>query len=308
MKREQAWRIFASEYNDSTVEIEGTGEKTPSYIITPLGCKVNRLFTIGVLTDVETISENEELIRAHVSDPTGVFTLYAGRQFQPEATDQLLNIEAPAFVAVVGKARTYEPEEGTMFVSIRPELVREVNAETRDRWIVETCMQTKLRIEAVIEAMKMNPPNAYDLRKLGYSKDLSEGVVAALKNYGSIDVNKYIALIQESLQYSIAPKETLSTIDEKEETEIIEKTEKIEKPKEEKKEILEEKNKDSEDIENMVLEIIKGIESEDGALWDSIVEECKKKKLDENTIEEALTSLMDKGFIFEPVLGTIKTT
>jgi len=30
--------------------------------------------------------------------------------------------------------------------------------------------------------------------------------------------------------------------------------------------------------------------------------------LDENTIEEMLTSLMDKGFIFEPVLGTIKTT
>lgn len=304
MKREQAWRIFASEYNDSTVEIEGSGQKSPSYIITPLGCKVNRLFIIGVLTDVENISENEELVRAHVSDPTGVFTLYAGRQFQFEATEQLSSIEVPAFVAIIGKARTFKPEEGTLFVSIRPELVREVNAETRDRWVIETCMQTKQRIEAVIEAMKMNPPNAYDLKKLGYSKDLSEGVVAALKNYGSIDVNKYIALIKESLQYSVASKETFSTVEE----EKTEKTEKIEIPIEEKKEISKEKIKDSEDIENMVLEIIKKIENEDGALWDSIVEQCKKKKLDENTIEEALTSLMDKGFIFEPVLGTIKTT
>ena len=67
-------------------------------------------------------------------------------------------------------------------------------------------------------------------------------------------------------------------------------------------------DEDSEDTENIVLETIKGIEGEDGAAWDLIVENCKKKGLDENTIEEALTSLMDKGFIFEPVLGTIKTT
>ena len=59
MKRQPARRIFAGEYNDSTVEIKGSGEKTPSYVVTPLGCKVNRLFAIGVLTDVENISEPE---------------------------------------------------------------------------------------------------------------------------------------------------------------------------------------------------------------------------------------------------------
>ena len=69
-----------------------------------------------------------------------------------------------------------------------------------------------------------------------------------------------------------------------------------------------EKTKDSEEIENIDLERIKEVEGEDGAAWDLIVEKCKKNNLDENMIEEALTSLMDKGFIFEPVLGTIKTT
>ena len=53
---------------------------------------------------------------------------------------------------------------------------------------------------------------------------------------------------------------------------------------------------------------IKELEGDDGAAWDSIVEGCKKKGLDENAIEEALNSLMDKGFIFEPMLGTLKTT
>jgi RPA family protein len=305
MKREQAWRVFSGEFNDSTVEIEGTGEKSPSYIITPLGCKINRLYSIGVLTDVESVSENEEMIRAHLSDPTGVFTLYAGRQYQPEATDQLLRIEVPAFVAVVGKARSYVPEEGTLYVSIRPETVMEVNAETRDRWIVETCKHTKQRIEAMLEAMKMNQPNAYDLRKIGYSKDLSEGIITAIKNYGNVDVSKYIALVKESLQYSISAKDLFTPAEKKEKTKEIET---IEIPKEKKIETTKTDSDDSEDIEQIVLEIIKDIEGEEGASWDSIVEKCKDKKLDENTIEEALSSLMDKGFIFEPVLGTIKTT
>ncbi len=303
MKRELAWRIFAGEYNDSTVEIKGSGEKTPSYVVTPLGSKVNRLFVIGVLTDVENVSEGGEFLRAHISDPTGVFTLYSG-QYQPDATDQLLNIEVPAFVAVVGKARTYEPEEGALYVSIRPEVVREVNAEARDRWIIETCMQTKHRIGAVIEAMKMNQPNAYDLRKLGYSRNLSEGIVAAIKNYENVDVGKYLTLVRESLQYIAPGKEKFEDIRQKEKIEIKEQK----KIKKEEKKAKEESDKGSEDTENIVLETIKEIEGEDGAAWDLIVEKCKENSLDENTIDEALTSLMDKGFIFEPVLGIIKTT
>ncbi len=62
------------------------------------------------------------------------------------------------------------------------------------------------------------------------------------------------------------------------------------------------------DPETVVLDTIKELEGDDGALWDSIVVACKNKGLDENAIEEALNSLMDKGFIFEPMLGTLKTT
>jgi len=55
-------------------------------------------------------------------------------------------------------------------------------------------------------------------------------------------------------------------------------------------------------------EIIGEIEGKDGASWDAITEKCEKAGLDKDSIEEALTSLMDKGLIYEPVLGTIKTT
>ena len=304
MKREAAWRVFAGEFNDATLELKSAGEKIPSYIVTPLGSKINRLFFIGVLTDVENISEGGELVRAHVSDPTGVFTLYSG-QFQQEATDQLLGIEVPAFVAVVGKSRTYIPEEGMLYVSVRPELVREVTAEARDRWIVETCLQTKERIAAIREAMKLNQPNVYDLRKLGYQRELSQGIVAALKHYGSIDVDKYLTIVRESLQYITPQRESFEEIKEQEK---IESSTQKKKPKTEVKIAEEEDDEEAKDAEEVVLATVKELEGEEGAAWDLIVEKCKENGLDENSIDEALNSLMDKGFIFEPVLGTIKTT
>ena len=102
----------------------------------------------------------------------------------------------------------------------------------------------------------------------------------------------------------------------KEKLEIKER--KKESKKESKKEQKKPKKRDEEqsipvseaavDSETVVLDTIKEIESVEGAPWDSIVEKCKKEGLDENSIEEALTSLMDKGFIFEPVLGTLKST
>ena len=304
MKREAAWRVFAGEYNDSTVEIKGEGEMAPSYVITPLGAKINRLFIIGVLTDVENISESGDLLRAHVSDPTGVFTLYSG-QYQQDATDALSSIEVPAFVAVIGKSRTYRPDDGEeIYVSIRPERIMEVNADTRNQWIMETCKSTKDRIEAVAEANKMNQSNATDLRKLGYSRDLSEGVISAIKNYKNIDVNKYLTLIQESLQYLTPGKDTLPDVQTGIKIDEEKKDEKVKKGETK----TDDKKDDFEEIENSVLKVIKDIEGEDGALWDSITSKCEKDGLEKDSIEEALTSLMDKGLIYEPILGTIKTT
>ena len=310
MKREAAWRVFASEYNDSAVEIKGEGEMSPSYVVTPLGAKINRVFIIGVLTDVENISEQGELVRAHISDPTGVFTLYSG-QYQQDATDALSNIEVPAFVAVIGKTRTYTPEEGTFFVSIRPEKIMEVNAQIRDRWILETCKNTKDRVEAVMEAMKMTEKNSNELKKLGYSKELCDGIITALEKYENIDLEKYVTLIHESLQYLIPGKKSLPDLKiekESDDEEIAEEPIEQEDIEEKEKEPEDEKLEDSEETEKTVLETIKSLEGEDGASWDSITEKCEKTGLDNDSIEEALNSLMDKGLIYEPVLGTIKTT
>jgi uncharacterized protein len=300
MKREHAWRVFAAEFNDAAFELKGEEEMAPSYIITPLGGKINRLFIVGVLTDVEQVSEGGEFVRAHISDPTGVFTVFSG-QFQPEITEQLTAIEVPSFVALVGKSRGYMPEDGdVLYASVRPERIYQVDASVRDRWIVETCQRTKERIEAMIEAKKMDTDIASELSKIGFNKPVSEGVELSLKRYDFIDVNRYVSMLKEAIEYIASAGEIPAS-----EVVGIE-TEDATPSGPQKKES---KEDDAfRQIEDTVLEIIKEIEGEDGASWDDISEKCQKAGIEKDMIEEALNSLMDKGLIYEPMLGTIKTT
>jgi hypothetical protein len=305
MKREHAWRVFATEFNDASFELKGEEKMAPSYVITPLGSKINRLFVVGVLTDVEQVSESGDFVRGHISDPTGVFTLYSG-QFQPEVTDQLTSIEVPAFVAIVGKSKGYIPEDGDMlYASVRPERVVQVDAKLRDSWILETCKRTKERIEAMIEAGNMSENIADELTKLGFAKPVAEGIDLSLKRYEYVDIEKYKEMMKDALEYLTATKD----LSEDAETVFGQKDGVGDQP-EKKEKMKEEEKVDTgfEEIEESVLKVIKESEGEEGASWDMITEKCIATGLDENTIEEALNSLMDKGLIYEPVLGTIKTT
>ncbi|MDY7082116.1 MAG: hypothetical protein SXQ77_06865, partial [Halobacteria archaeon] len=166
--REVVWRVFAREYNDSDFSFkQGDDERAPNYVVTPTGAKVNRVFVVGVVTEVENIGDADDLYRARVSDPTGAFVVYAG-QYQPDAMSFLAEVETPSFVAVVGKARTYKPDDSDeVYTSIRPEEINEVDAETRDRWNLETAERTLERIERVrrffSDGETENARNIYDL-------------------------------------------------------------------------------------------------------------------------------------------------
>ncbi len=146
--REVAWRLFATEYDDSTYSFkQGEGDRAPNYVLTPTGAKVNRLFIVGVVTEVERL--DDDLYRARIADPTGAFVVYAG-QYQPDAMNFFSEVDVPSFVAVVGKARTYEPDDSDeVYTSVRPEEVSEVDSETRDRWVVNTAERSLSRIENV---------------------------------------------------------------------------------------------------------------------------------------------------------------
>lgn len=297
MVREVAWRIFAAEYNSSRLEIKGEGERAPSYIVSPLGAMVNRVFLVGVLTDLENIGTGEEpLWKGRLQDPTGNFYVSSG-QYQPEATAALSKMEAPAFIAVVGKTRTYSPEEGTMYVSIRPEKVRLVEARERDHWVLETCKATLRRIDAMTEAKEMAAPTVDELVKLGHSPGLAEGVVRAVGHYPDVDLGRYRSMVVDALKFLLP--EYQSEMEADMPSEMGQRPEEVED--EEEAEAVEEEKEDK------VLAIITRLDrSGKGAAWDDIVEEVKRIGMDRTALEEVTNSLLDKGMIYEPVLGRMK--
>jgi RPA family protein len=145
--REVARRVFAEEFNDAGYTFkESDDERAPVYALLPTGAHANRVFVVGTLTETEDIGEDSEYWRGRIVDPTGTFFTYAG-QYQPEAANALRDLEPPAYVSVVGKPRTFETDDGGVNVSVRPESISVVDADTRDRWVVETAERTLDRIE-----------------------------------------------------------------------------------------------------------------------------------------------------------------
>ncbi|GGO03096.1 MULTISPECIES: RPA family protein [Haloarcula] len=176
--REVARRVFAREFNDASYTFkESDDDRAPVYVLLPTGQRANRVFLVGTLTETEDVGEDSEYWQGRVVDPNGdTFFMYAG-QYQPDAASMLRELEPPAYVAVVGKPRTYETDEGDVNVSVRPESISQVDEATRDRWVVETAERTLERIRRFGDADPEAP-------------DVDEYIQMAHEEYGD-DVERY---------------------------------------------------------------------------------------------------------------------
>jgi RPA family protein len=317
-QRETAHRAFAQEFNASKHEIKGQGEKDPSFLVTPLGAKVNRIHVVGVCTDVEPVGESGETWRARISDPTGVFTVYAG-QYQPEAAQALSQIQPPQFVSVTGKARTYEPEPGSMFVSIRPEAIAVVDEPTRDQWILDTARRTRDRLKAV-NAVRADPKaTAEQLVEKGHPKAVAEGALLAQQSYGLTDVSRYGVMLRTSLGHLLPGASVpVHRVEQRSNEQHVASTSPpgtlapasgeagswkapAAPPKPEVDEA-----KDA--LDNQVLAAVGKLEGQKGARWDDILGQVAVGGITPEDVEESLNRLMDKGLIYEPTLGILRTT
>ncbi len=185
-KREVARRIFAYELNRSTYRFPKDEERSPIYVLTPLGMRVNRVYFVGALLDKDEIKPDSGIWRIRVSDPTSAVYGYVGR-FQPDALESLMEIEVPELVAIIGKVRNFEVG-ARIFVSLRPEYISPVESDVRDYWIYETARQTIDRIRAMEKkededcklAWQIYNPNLNEYRQIVKQALLSlkEGFVA----------------------------------------------------------------------------------------------------------------------------------
>lgn len=321
-QREVAQRVFAAEFNAAAHSYKEGGERSPTFVVSPFGAKVNRLFAVGVLTSVEAVGQTGDRFRAQVVDPTGTFNVYSG-QYEPEATQQLTELRPPVVVALVGKSRTYSPENGVTYVSVRPETIRAVEKVDRDAWVVETAKHSLLRLDALKEAAKLEQPNAKAIEELGYPKDLAEGVAKAFEHYGKADLAKYATMVRDALESllpggaervsatpdfatasaSYAPKAPAAP------RPAAQMAPPTTVPAAPKAAPTPAKATPPENPHKpLILAFVEELDDGKGAPWEDIVAEAARKGVKESEVEECLNALMDDGQIYEPVLGRLKKT
>ncbi|PSG96930.1 hypothetical protein BRD56_08225 [Thermoplasmatales archaeon SW_10_69_26] len=337
-QREPAWRVFAAEFNDAQHEIQAEGEMAPSYVITPLGARANRLFVVGVLTSNDETGEDGSMQRAQITDPTGVFYVSAGR-YQPEALETLRELDPPQIVGVVGKARTYEPEEGTVYTSIQPEAIHPMKSEDRDAWILQTAEATVDRVEAMDQAFDLEEEvSARRLIDDGVDERTAQGIMDALDFYGRVDLSSYLSLVSDALGYLLPAPPTPeihhagegedegqpgSTAPGEPSPEAMPDTTADAGPAPEPDTTPQpEPGSDPEtdtsddtggapagvDPEAVVFDLVEELDEGKGAPWEEIVDQAREEGLSEEQVEETMNHLMDRGRVFEPVLGKLKAT
>ncbi|MGN1045182.1 MAG: RPA family protein [Candidatus Methanomethylophilaceae archaeon] len=312
--RETAWRIFARELNGSSLEKRGTEEMSPSYIITPLGTMVNRVLLTGVLTEKEnTGTEEEPMWRARVQDISGNYFLNVGR-YQPEAAAAMADLDTPSYVAVIGKIRTYSPEEGKVYVSIRPERIVQIGEKDRDLWLLEASQCMWDRLLKVREAVKDPEAGQNELIAKGFTQQEAEGICMALDHYGNPDSTMYLKTLQSALRKLLPendvdfglPDDSADYPDEIDDSEIDESA-----PAQtgDAAPAAAETSGDSMDKEEIILGFIDRLDpggSAKGAPRDEIERLAAEEGISADEVEEISDTLMDKGLVYEPNLGYLR--
>ncbi|WP_094227324.1 RPA family protein [Methanolobus psychrotolerans] len=288
VEREVAHRMFAQEFNDSRFHLYskssmsgGQDVYSPNFLISPTGLKVNRIFVVGVVTEVERLSDQQgnekELLRARISDPTGAFTVYAG-SYQPEASVFLSTLKVPSYVMVLGKVRSYEPGDGSVYVSLRPEEINYADESMRDRWIVDTAEKTLERIEAFDKFFSSGTGTEKLMDRIlscDVPHSLAGGMCLSLDYYHK--TKEYYDSLKGGVKRALCS--IRSSFD---------------------------RQKEEQGQENIVQSILESIDYGSGFSYSDYVEKAVSMGLPESIADSLLKSLLSKGHIYEPRAGFFK--
>lgn len=297
--RETAWRVFANELNSSTLEIKATEEKMPSYLVSPLGAKMNRVLVAGTLTEkINGGTDDEPMWRARIQDVNGQFFINVGR-FQPEAAAAMADLEPPCFVAAIGRVRAYTPQgsDRTM-VTVRPEHIIEIDEQTLNGWLLETSQSAWTRLKWMKQVVSLPDAKVPDLIAMGMSPAQAEGMLYALDNYGQMPNSEgYLKTIQNALRRLLPEKDV--------DFGFPEGVDDI--PDEIDDGPGASNGSDKAAMEEMVLRLLEELDTDGkGAPRDELERRAEAEGISAIDLEEVSNSLMDKGLVYEPNLRYLK--
>ena len=306
--RQSAIRIFAQEYSDSNLPLEGVGEYAPSFIITKLGAKVNRALFGGVIDRFERREgDNGPTYSGHLRDATGGVHRFQIAPFQPElhadAEELLARFESGDrfLMMMIGRARWFESDDGGIFTSFRAEEFTTVERSVYVNWLVEASAATLRRLDAYNLSLESENTNE-SLKSAGVPADLIEGMILAKNHYSSFDPENYKVGVLQSLSMALSSNSEIEQmITSTEESTVLEVPENSPQMK---TDAVKSDSKPTGDVDDVILNVIRSSSNPDGMPYDSIVLACVEAGFSRESSEDAIEDLRDiKCEIIEPRFG-----
>ena len=297
-KRQPAWHMLASEFSEATLNEKGSGEYDPSFVITKLGAKVNRVVVAGLLErlEVRETSNGSTLYQGQMRDPSGLHYFSVGdyaSESMRELTLSLVEkteVGEPVLLLMVAKSRWYQTDEGAVYTSLRPEEACEIDAQQYALWLTRTCEDTLQRMKYFTDSLSAEPTRE-GLLAAEIPEYMVDGLIVSRNHYGEIDTENYTLNIMQALDIAegrmeaasqpvSAPTAPASDADEGEVTPGGES-----------------------EVKDSILSIIEQLDQGDGVDFETVLTNAVARGFDRSVAEEKLDELSNEGTLHEPRFG-----
>lgn len=303
--RQPAWHMLASEFGESSLHEKGSGEFDPSFVITKLGAKVNRLIVAGLIERLEPreTANGSTLYQGQLRDPSGLhyFSVgdYATETMREMVIDLAARIESgeSLMLLMVAKARWFQNEEGSVYTSLRPEEACIISPSVYREWLAKACEQTLIRLDAQQKAASLEA-NRASLAEAGIPEHLIDGLILAKPHYGEFDSEMYRFNIMQALDII----ENKDVVREKPPA----KAESVEKESD--NSVDESNSSDESDLKQTLLELIDALDQGEGVDFDTLLSNAAARGHERDDAEAMLDELSDGGEVHEPRFGWFKRT
>ncbi len=300
-KRQPAWHILASEFSEATLNEKGSGEYDPSFVITKLGAKVNRVVVAGLLErlEVRETSNGSSLYQGQMRDPSGVHYFSVGdyaSESMRELTLALVNkIEAgePVLLLMVAKSKWYQTDEGAIYTSLRPEEACEIDAQQYALWLTRTCEDTLQRMKHFTDSLPAEPTRE-GLVAAEIPEHMIDGLLVARNHYGDIEIENYTLNIMQALDIAEGRMEAAS--------------QPVATPAPSADADADGDGGDAvaggeTEVKDTIVSIIEQLDQGDGVDFETVLTNTVARGFDRTLAEEKLDELSNEGTLHEPRFG-----
>jgi RPA family protein len=300
IQRQPAWLMLASEFGESTLNEKGSGEFDPTFVITKLGARVNRIIVSGLVERLELreTSNGSQMYQGQLRDPSGLhyFSVgeYASESMQEFIVQLLEKVDSgePVLLCMTAKARWYQTDEGAVYTSLRPEEAAVVSRDRYASWLVRACAATLERLDQHQKSLNCEPTKEAMLKE-GIRPDMVDGLLSAQAHYGQIDTEGYRLNVMQALDIAEGKMAAATTAPP---------TLNLSEPQAED----DADANDGEDLHAVILECIQAMDNGEGVDFESLVRNLAARGFTREQSEAELDSMSDDGVLHEPRFGWFK--